>query len=31
MILENFEYYLAAKTAPSKYGEKIWLKIKKRE
>ena len=31
IILRGFEYYLAVKTAPSRYGEKIWIKIKKNE
>ena len=31
IILGKDEYFFAAKTAPSKYGEKIWLKLKKNE
>lgn len=29
--LGKYEYFLAVKTAPSKYGEKIWLKLKKND
>jgi len=31
IVLWGYEFFLAVKTAPSKYGEKIWLKIKKNE
>ncbi|MCH8518815.1 hypothetical protein LAT59_03590, partial [Candidatus Gracilibacteria bacterium] len=31
IILGNTEFHLAVKTAPSKYGEKIWIKIKENE
>ena len=30
-ILGGFEYHIAVKTVPSKYWEKIWIKIKKNE
>ena len=31
VIISNYEYFIALKTVPSKYWEKIWIKIKKNE